>query len=75
MKRLTDHQHQNLRLLRLCAIATWKSEIEWYSENKHFKDMIGIDGMPTVFKWKIFPGITTLGLLEKIQSLIERPTV
>ena len=29
-----------------------------------------IDGMPTEFERKIFPGITTLGLLEKIQSLM-----
>ena len=29
-----------------------------------------IDGMPTEFEWKLFPGITTLGLLEKIQSLM-----
>ena len=46
----------------------WKSNIKWYSENNHFKDMNRIDGMPTEFEWKIFPGITTLGLLEKIQS-------
>ena len=51
-------------------IATWKSKIKWYSENNHFKDMNRIDGMPTEFEWKIFPGITTLGLLEKIQSLM-----
>ena len=76
---LSDHQRQNLRLLRLCAlcgengddpIATWKSKIKWYSGNKHFKDMNRIDGMPTEFEQKIFPGITTLGLLEKIQSLM-----
>ena len=36
----------------------------------HLKDMNRIDGMPTEFKWKIFPGITTLGLFEKIQSLM-----
>ena len=29
-----------------------------------------IDGMPTELEWKIFPGITTLGLFEKIQSLM-----
>ena len=51
-------------------IATWKSKIEWYSGNNHFKDMNRIDGMPTEFEWKIFPGITTLGFLEKIQSLM-----
>ena len=38
------------------------------SENNHFKDMNRIDGMPTEIEWKIFLGITTLGLLEKIQS-------
>ena len=32
-----------------------------------------IDGMPTEFEWKIFPGITTLGLFEKIQSLMRDP--
>ena len=51
-------------------IATWKSKIKWYSENNHSKDMSRVDGMPTEFEWKIFPGITALGLLEKIQSLM-----
>ena len=40
--------------------ATWKSKIQWYSENNDFKDMNRIDGMPTEFEWKIFPGITSL---------------
>ena len=51
-------------------IAAWKSKIKWYSENNHFKDMNRIDGMSTEFEWKICPAITTLGLLEKIQSLM-----
>ena len=76
---LSNHPRQSLRLLRLCAlcrkmgddlVATWKSKIKGYSENNHFKDMNRIDGMPTEFEWNIFPGIITLGLLEKIQSLM-----
>ena len=51
-------------------IATWKSKLKWYSGNNHFKDVNRIDGLPTEFEWKMFPGITTLGLLEKIQSLM-----
>ena len=51
-------------------VATWKSKIKWYSENSHFNDMSRIDGMPAEFEWKIFPGITALGLLEKIQILM-----
>ena len=33
-------------------------------------DMNRIDDTPTEFEWKIFPRITTLGLLEKIQNLM-----
>ena len=58
---LSVHQCQNLRLLRLC---------NGIRENNHFLDMNRIDGMPTKLEWKIFPGITTLGFLEKIQSLM-----
>ena len=41
-----------------------------YLGTNHFKDMNRSDGMPTEFEWKIFPEITTLGLFEKIQSLM-----
>ena len=52
-------------------VATSKSKIKWYSQNNHFKDDRNrIDGMPTEFEWKIFTGITALGLLEKIQKLM-----
>ena len=47
-----------------------RENFQSYSENHHFKNMNRIDGMPTEFEWKLFPGITTLGLLEKIQSLM-----
>ena len=51
-------------------LATWKSKFKLYSGNHHFKDVNRIDSMMTEFEWKIFTGITTLGLLEKIQSLM-----
>ena len=51
-------------------IATWKSKIKWYSENNHFKDMNRIDGMPMEMEWKNSSGIASLGLPEKIQSLM-----
>ena len=49
-----------------------RGKIECCSENSHFKDMNRIDGMPTEFEWKIFPGI-----IEKIDSKSneKRPTV
>ena len=48
--------------------ATWKSKTKRHPENNHVKDMNRIDGMPTELEWKIFSGITTFGLFEKIQS-------
>ena len=52
------------------SLATWKSKIDWYSENNHFKNMNRIDGMPTELEWKIFPAIIALGLFEQIQNLL-----
>ena len=39
--------------------------------DNHFKELNRIDGMQTEFEWKIFPGVATLGLLEKIQNLMK----
>ena len=39
--------------------------------NNHFKELKRIDGMQTEFEWTIFPGFTTLGILEEIQKLME----
>ena len=52
-------------------LESWNRQIQCYSESNHFKEMNRIDGMPTEFEWKIFPGITTLGLLWQIQKLME----
>ena len=52
-------------------IATWKGKIKWYLENNHWKELNRIDGKPTELEWKMFPGFTTLGLLEKIQKLMK----
>ena len=54
----------------MILLRSGRAKIKWYSENNHFKDMNRIDGMLTEFERKIFPGITALGLLEKIQNLM-----
>ena len=32
----------------------------------------GIDGEPVVFEWKIFPGPTSLKLLQEVQNMMEK---
>ena len=38
--------------------------------DKFFKDLNRIDGQPMEFEWKIFPGLTTMGILNEIQLMM-----
>ena len=51
--------------------AAWMNKIKWYFENNYLKELNRIDGMQTEFEWKIFPGFTTIGILEEIQELMK----
>ena len=51
--------------------AAWKNKMKWYSQNNYLKEFSRIDGMQTEFEWKIFPGITTKGILEEVQKLMK----
>ena len=55
--------------------AAWMNKIKCSSQNNHFKELNRIDGMQTEFEWKIFPGFTTLVILEEIQKIDEKYTV
>ena len=47
-----------------------RAKKKWYSETTTSRIMNRSDGMPTEIEWKIFPGITTSGLVEKIESVM-----
>ena len=51
-------------------VESWKREIQWYSDNNYFKELNRIDGQPMEFEWKIFPGLTTLGILNQIHQMM-----
>ena len=132
---LSDHQRQNLRVLRLCAlcmkmgedpIATWNSKIQWvfgkeslqgYESNRWYAVGVWVENIPRdhnvgpprtnskpnerstvwtwtlqrqdhlhvnvqrqcmgrerkyrkMFEWKIFPGLTTMKILNQIQQMM-----
>ena len=51
----------------------WIEKIKWYFDSNHFKELIRIDGMQTEFRWKIFPGYTTLDILcVEMESTVTR---
>ena len=49
-------------------VESWKKQIQWYSDNDYFSELNRIDGQPMEFEWKIFPGFTTVGILNEIQQ-------
>ena len=67
----TFHCH-SLRLLRYCTLfgkdgrRSWKDKIQWCSDSNCFKDLNQIDGQPVEFEWKIFPGLTSVGILDQM---------
>ena len=52
-------------------IEAWKNKIKWYLENYYLKDLNRIDGESMEFEWKIFPGFTTLDILEEIPKFMK----
>ena len=51
-------------------IEAWKNKIKWCLENRCWQDLNRIDGELMEFEWKIFPGFTTLDILEEIQKFL-----
>ena len=52
-------------------IESWKSKIQWNSENNYFRELSRIDGQPIEFEWKIFPRLTSMGILKQIQQMMK----
>ena len=51
-------------------VESWKQQIQRYSDNDYFSELNRIDGQPMEFEWKIFPGSTAVGILNKIQQIM-----
>ena len=52
-------------------VEAWKNKMKWYLETRFLKYLNQIDGEPIEFEWKIFPGPTTLRILEEIQKFMK----
>ena len=51
-------------------VELWKKQIQWFWENKYFSGLNRIDGQLMEFEWKIFPGFTTVRILNQIQQMM-----
>ena len=48
----------------------WKDRLMWFKDSPQYRTLDTIDGEPMEFEWNIFPGFTTLQLINKVQEFI-----
>ena len=55
----SDHSEANRR---------WENQVEEFRQSNSFRELLGIDGETIEFEWRIFPGLSSLEILQKIQE-------
>ena len=50
------------------AHAKWRDQLQDCQQSNAYRKSRGIDGEPVEFEWTIFPGLTTLEILQTIQE-------
>ena len=48
----------------------WENRLSWFQSTPQYRELDGIDGEPLEFEWRMFPGHTTLQILQEIQTLM-----
>ena len=46
----------------------WEEKLSWFKDSPQYRTLDTIDGEPMEFEWNIFPGFTTLQLINKVQE-------
>ena len=54
------------------AMARWKGQVEDLKMYPSYKEVVGIDGEKIEFEWNIFPGFSSMKILQEIQQDLER---
>ena len=50
----------------------WERQLGWFKGSSQYRTLDTIDGEPTKFEWNIFPGFTTLQLINKVQEFMNK---
>ena len=52
--------------------AAWEEELSWSKDSPQYRTLDPFDGEPMEFEWNIFPGFTTLQLINKGQEFMNK---
>ena len=50
----------------------WEDKLTWFKSSSQYRTLDTIDGEPMEFEWNIFPGFTTLQLINKVHEFISK---
>ena len=51
---------------------TWEEQLSWCKDSSPYRTLDTIDGEPLEFEWNIFPGFTTLQLINKVHEFMSK---
>ena len=50
----------------------WEQQLDWFKESQQYRTLDTIDGEPMELEWNIFPGFSTLQLLQEAQKFMNK---
>ena len=50
------------------AIVKWEGQVEELKMSLSYKELLGVDEEATKFEWNVFPGFSSLQILQEIQT-------
>ena len=51
---------------QLEAESKWEDQVKEFQQSDSYRELFGVAGEPTEFKWNTFPGLTSLEILQRI---------
>ena len=50
----------------------WEQQLDWFKDSPQYRTLDTVDGEPMEFEWNIFPGFTTLQLVQEVQQFMNK---
>ena len=50
--------------------SAWEEKLSWFKSSSKYRTLDTIDGVPMEFEWNIFPGFTTLQVINKVHEFM-----
>ena len=50
----------------------WEQQLGWFKDSSQYRTLDTIDGEPMKFEWHMFPGFTTLQLVQEVQQFMNK---